>query len=262
MKKNQNVVNTIEAQTALESIVTELQTAIAADLPVSKVDALRHRASQALSALNKCRQADAFALARDNSAPIVALSEMGVYSACSFTFDKKTGAPVFSDRDALLSLDAFVTSSGDITADAMWRGAVKDAVHLSIIKLAQGMKKDIPALMLRMKVSSYVANAVKNGKKNKDGEMSYEVVQLALQTALDSIIYDTGDRDDGKNMYRVNRQACRWLEASYGINGTTGAIVCPRDGGMYDRMFFVLRHVVANMPLDIEVAKEMAKESK
>lgn len=259
MKKNQNaVINTVEAQTALEAAVNALQTALAEDVAVSKADALRHRAAQALATLNKCRESDVFA----SAANVAALADMGVYVSCSFTFDKKTGAPVYSNAPALLSLNRFVSSTGAPVHDSMWRGLVKDALHLSLIKLAQGLKQDIPALLLKLKASTSVVDAVKNGKKNKDGEMSYEVVQAALQTALDAIIFDVGDRDDGKNRYRVNRQACRWLEASFGLNTTTGGIVCPRDEGMYDRMFLVMRHIVSGMALSIEVAEKMAKESK
>lgn len=261
MKKNQNnavVMTTSEAQTALESAVNALQAALTEDVAVSRADALRHRAAQALATLNKCRESDVFASAAD----VAALADMGVYVSYSFTFDKKTGEAVYSNAPALLSLNRFISSTGAPVHDSMWRGKVKDALHLSIIKLAQGLRQDIPALLLKLKASGEVVDAVKNGKKNKDGEMSYEVVQAALQTALDSIVFDTTGRDDGLNRYRVNRQACRWLEASFGLNTVTGGIVCPRDEGMYDRMFLVMRHIIAGMALSVEVAEKMAKAEK
>lgn len=247
--------------------VSALAAAISEDKSTSAVAVAREDASKAQTILNNSRQDDVFAsvLADSTDKPLAILAKLGTYSASAFSVNDKAESS-FEDRPALLSLHGMIEyalKSTDLPDDkkalaakpAEWRSLVKDAVHLSMIKLAQGLKIDTDEYMRKVKASPAVRDAVKNGKKNGEGEMSYAVVQTALQAALDAIIFDSGDRDDAQNKYRVNRQACRWLEASFGVNKVTAAIVNPRDEGMYDRMFQIMRHVIAGMPLTIEVAE-------
>lgn len=249
--------NLVNLSNDLEKKVNAYAAIVAANGVLSDVEKAKGEARKALSALNKARMTDAFdALsAHDGNAKVAALATAGTFNARSFKLPGKNDSGVkYSDVPALLSLSGFLShvGSANVGVKPEWASLVRDAVHLSMLKLAQGLKQDVVSLMNEWDCSGAVRAAVKNGKKNKDGEMSYDVVQNALQTAMDAICFNVGERTDGLNMYRVNRQCCRWLEASFGINKVTGRIIVPEDETMNDRFFMIMRHVIANMPFEFE----------
>lgn len=254
-------VNTLNMESAMKNKAEALLKLTTADEASSKVKKADADAKKALTAVNKSRQNDVFSsvIADKDAHPLVTLSKVGVFKSAGFKLPDEGKADIkYTDTDSLLSLTAFydhaATNKTDLGSKSDWRSLVRDAVHLSVIKLAQGIKDDVPALMIKLNASAAVMEAVKNGKKNKDtGEMSYSVVQDALQRALDAIYFDKGERTDDQNQYRIGRDSCRWLEASFGINKTTGHVIAPEDETCYNRMFMILRHVLGGMVYTFEV---------
>lgn len=260
---------TLSYESTMHNAVTALAAVVESNDKLTVYGEKKCAAQKALAQVNRSRQSDVFKSIMDEhkrkeeaAHPMVVLCKMGTYAAAGYKIPDDNSAskvPTFYDDFALLSLSAYVAESGADelgVKSAEWRKLIRDAMHLSIIKLAQGIKADVPALMDRMDISGAVRDAVKNGKKNKDGEMSYDVVQSALQDALDAIHMDTTGRDDGKNRYRINRQSCRWLEASFDTNKVTGNIIVPREEGMIDRMFQIMRHVIAGKAFDFETKED------
>lgn len=207
--------------------------------------------SQALSAFNSATQDDIIAVCRGDASPVAALAAVGVYAASSIKVTDDFNISEDS-RDSLLSLSALLKGT-DIAPDNMWRGKVKDACHLALYKFAQGVKSDARDLLTRMKASDSVRAAVKAAHVNNDGEISYNVIIAALQTALDAVIFDNTGREDGKNKYKVDRASARWLESAFKKNMITAQTVVPNEETMVNMFFQIIRHVVAGMAYEVIV---------
>lgn len=220
-------------------------------------------AAQALAKYNKAIQADTFAavLKIDDAPVLVTLSEVGYYN--SVVGLNKKGEVDYAL--APLSLASFIEYAAEngvkVSSPDTFVRAVKDTVDLSILKLAQGLEdEDVSALSARLEASDSVKEYA--GVKCTDAtpeSIGYGLVEKHLQNAIDALVFVA--RADGSNTYRVKRSDVRWLEASYGVNRTTGRIVNPENATRYEKIFRIMRRVIGGEAYAVEV-KEGKKESK
>ena len=270
MKNITNTIITSETTTAArEAYITAAKEAAAAAL--KKKTLKEHKTAQRLAAqahtkYNQDIQADTFAaiLKIDTAPAIVTLSEVGYYSA-AVGLDKK-GEVEFAP--APLSLHAFIEYAAEngvqVSSPDTYAGAVKDTVDLSILKLAQGLEdEDVVALSARLEASDSVKEyaGVKCTETTPES-IGYGLVEKHLQAAIDALVFVA--REDNTNTYRVKRSDVRWLEASYGVNRTTGKIVNPENTTRYEKIFRIMRRVIGGEVYAVEVKekKEGKKESK
>ena len=219
-------------------------------------------AQKALKEYNRAQQKDVFdaILSTTNAPALVTLAEVGYYSA-AVGLDK---AGKIKFEDAPLSLSDFIEYLKDndrnVSSPDTYAAAVKDAIDLSLLKLAQGLEhEDVNALADRLEASVKVKEyaGVKCTEATPES-IGYGLVESHLQAALDSLIMCP--REDGKNVYRVKRSDCRWLEVAFGTNRATGKIVSPENGTRYDKIFRIMRRVIGNEGYDVEVKEK--KEGK
>lgn len=221
--------------------------------PVKTCKASGKLAAQALAKYNASIQADVFAAILAIDAPaIVTLSEVGYYSA-AVGLDKEGQVKFAPAALSLSDFIAFLSDNGKaVSSPDTFAAAVKDAVDLSILKLAQGIGDDLEVLRGKLSPSDHVKALSGIVCTDETPEsIGYGNVETHLQTALDSIICI--DRGDGKNVYRIKRMDARWVEASYSVNRVTGHIVNPENDSRYEKIFRIMRRVIGGEAYGIEV---------
>ena len=201
----------------------------------------------AMREYNKLIQADVFAaILADKSAPaMVTLAAVGYYSA-AVGIDKDNKVKF---APAALSLSDFIEYLNDngsaVSAPDAYAAAVKNTVDLAILKLAQGLEaENVVDLAARLEASDVVKEyAGAKCTESTPESIGYGLVESHLQAALDSLVFIS--REDGKNSFRVKRSDVRWLEASFGVNKTTG----------------IMRRVIGGEAYEIEVKEKKEKKA-
>lgn len=249
---------TAAAEKKFSAAVTD-RNSIVKSSTVSDLAAAEEKLSKAKTELRKSQQEDAFRAisAYTIDAPIVALSTVGVFEYTDTKRLKDSSSIESAPRSAMFSLSKFATLYPSALGCAMWRQSVYDAVILAAYRNAYAINGQTAAadLISRLgdKVSGDVLDIIKNGKRNAEtGELSIGEVQTALIRAMSKVC-------PASVAVKVDRQSCRWLERSFDMNKVTGNLVMPREEGMIDRFFIIMRHMIGGMALTVETKVEESK---
>lgn len=265
MKNITNIIKTAETTTIARAEYIKAAAAhlknIEADKKQSICKKSARAAADALRKYNAALQSDVFAAILTIDAPaIVTLSEVGYYAA-AVGLDAE-GNPEFSP--APLSLSAFIDflkeNGKSVSSPDTYAAAVKDAVDLSILKLAQGIGDDMDTLRGKLSPSDHVKalSGIVCTEETPES-IGYGNVETHLQAAIDALVCIA--REDGKNTFRVKRMDARYLEAAYGVNRVTGHIINPENGTRYEKIFRIMRRVIGGEAYGIEV-KEKKEDKK
>lgn len=264
--KNINIiesVSTIEARAAYIKAAQDAAAAATKKKTKKEHQVYDRAAAKALAKLNQSIQLDNFdAIISVKDAPaLVTLCEVGYYSAAAGL--DKNGQVKY--EKAVFSLRAFIEFMGEkgltVSAPDSYAAAMRDAIDLALLKLAQGIEAEhLDTLSTRLEASDAVkALAGVKCSEQTPESIGYGLVEKHLQAAVDSLIFV--GRENGTNSFRVKRSDCRWIETSFAKNRVNGNLVAPQENTRYYMMFKVLRRVIAGEAYDVEAEKAEKAEN-
>lgn len=213
--------------------------------------------ARARARYNKAIQADTFAALLENKGtPAIVNLCHNPYFYAAETIDDKDEV---SFAPAPLSLSAFIPYAAEkgvtVSNPDAYAAAVKDAIDLCVVRVAQGIEhQNMDALLSDLEASAAV-------KALAASPVEHKTVETYLQAALDAICCISGE--DGANVYKIKRCDSKYIAKALGTNPLTGNVVNPQDARRYAIMFRVMRRAIAGESYAVEVAnKEEKKESK